>query len=118
MTDRKEQLAQSLKRHADLSQARFEAAHSPLMDMAWVPAPLAKPQPRDGKADGVKFWLHPSDTRELDRLKLRAALRGQFTNKSQLVRAGVHLLATLDDEQFGALVEAECAKDNARAAKR
>ena len=118
MKDLQKQLANSIQRHAEAASDRFQTAHSPLVAAAWDAAMQPKPPQRVGKSGGKKFWLPEADDHLVDDLTRKAGLAGIRSNRSQIVRAGVHLLSTLSDDQFNALIETECAEDEARGNRR
>jgi hypothetical protein len=115
--DLKLQLEEGLKRHAESAADRFEAAHSPLLTAAWD-AVSAKVSQRPAKASGQKFWLPERDTELIRSLMLKADAAGLHSNRSQVVRAGVHLLAQLTDAEFKALMEAEGVDDDEQRTRR
>lgn len=70
-----------------------------------APAMVAAPEVVDAKSKKPKLvrdsFTIPKDEYEgIDALKLRAALQGHLAKKSELLRAGLKLLSTLDDKQL------------------
>ncbi len=111
MKNLQKKLAEDLERHAGVAPDRFRAAESPLMTAAWNATTAAKVAHRTGKSDGFKFWLKEDESKLIDRLVLKAAVAGIRSNRSQIVRAGLSLLARLPDAEFNKLVESDCDDD-------
>lgn len=91
---------------------------------ALAPAPVAVVAPKviDAKSKKPKLvrdsFTMPKDEYEgIDALKLRAALQGHLVKKSELLRAGLKLLSTLDDRQLLAALEAVPSIKTGRPAK-
>ncbi len=112
MKDLQQKLAEDLQRDGDAALDRFRAAESPLMTAAWNSKTAAKVAQRAGKSDGFKFWLKDDESKLIDRLVLKAAVSGVLSNRSQIVRAGLTLLARLPDADFNKLVGTECDADH------
>lgn len=116
--DLKKSVNQNVARNANVAADRFEAARAPHVVVERRVETVAKPEVREGKSDGKKFWLPECDDRLIDELKRAAQVIGLDSNRSQIVRAGVHLLKTLSQERFKALIAAECEQDEARGLRR
>lgn len=89
-----------------------------------APAPVAVEAPKviDAKSKKPKLvrdsFTIPKDEYEgIDALKLRAALQGHLAKKSELLRAGLKLLSTLDDKQLLVALEAVPSIKTGRPAK-
>lgn len=63
------------------------------------------------------FTIPKDEYEGIDALKLRAAMQGQLTKKSELLRAGLKLLSTLDDKQLLVALEAVPSIKTGRPAK-
>ncbi len=106
-----QRLVESVKKHAETAPDRFAVANSPLMVAAWqVPSATPAKPPRE-KADGRKFWLKERDTVAVETMLLNAGLAGIHSNRSQIVRAAIHLLANLDAERFNTVIMAQRDED-------
>jgi hypothetical protein len=88
------------------------------------PAPVAVEAPKviDAKFKKPKlvrdsFTLPKDEYEGIDGLKLRAALQGHLVKKSELLRAGLKLLSTLDDKQLLVALEAVPSIKTGRPAK-
>ncbi|MEQ6474638.1 hypothetical protein [Comamonas sp. wu1-DMT] len=89
-----------------------------------APAPVAVEAPKviDAKSKKPKLvrdsFTIPKDEYEgIDALKLRAAAQGHLAKKSELLRAGLKLLSTLDDKQLLVALEAVPSIKTGRPAK-
>ncbi|WP_407713158.1 hypothetical protein ACJJWD_13305 [Comamonas testosteroni] len=89
-----------------------------------APASVAVEAPKviDAKSKKPKLvrdsFTMPKDEYEgIDALKLRAALQGNLVKKSELLRAGLKLLSTLDDKQLLVALEAVPSIKTGRPAK-
>jgi len=89
-----------------------------------APAPVAVEAPKviDAKSKKPKLvrdsFTIPKDEYEgIDALKLRAAVQGHLAKKSELLRAGLKLLSTLDDKQLLVALEAVPSIKTGRPAK-
>jgi hypothetical protein len=49
------------------------------------------------------FSLPPDESRQIDALRMRAAQAGVLLNRSEVVRAGIAALATLNENKFSAV---------------
>lgn len=89
---------------------------------ASAPVAVEAPKGIDAKSKKPKLvrdsFTIPKDEYEgIDGLKLRAALQGHLVKKSELLRAGLKLLSTLDDKQLLVALEAVPSIKTGRPAK-
>lgn len=91
-----------LKRESATAPVDKAAARTPLIDTRFKPA-----VPPDAPARVVKdtFTFPPSDLHQLDELVTKALRSGKRLGKSAIVRAGIQLLASLDDQAFAAAIK-------------
>lgn len=87
-----------------------------------VPVAVEAPKVIDAKSKKPKLvrdsFTIPKDEYEgIDALKLRAAVQGHLAKKSELLRAGLKLLSTLDDKQLLVALEAVPSIKTGRPAK-
>lgn len=87
------------------------------ISQATAPAPTKEAKPKKPKLVRDSFTCPKEEYAAIDALKLRAAQQGHIVKKSELLRAGLKLLAGLDDAQLQAAVQAVPSIKTGRPAK-
>jgi hypothetical protein len=97
-------LSASIRKEETKITQRFENADSLIIPTTATPPP---PLPTATKQHAVRvtYTFSAEDIELLDRLVTRACLLGRVTNKSEMMRAGMHALSTHNDASFLALMD-------------
>ena len=113
------------KRPARAAAAKPASVSKPAKPVAPAAKPVAQPAAKPAKVDKPKkpklvrdsFTIPKPEYAVLEALKERAARMGQPAKKSELLRAGIKLLAAQGDSAFGAVLAAVPAIKTGRPAK-
>lgn len=123
MPARKQKSAKSKSATATEAASTATAPNEPKVEAA-APATVAVEVPKviDAKSKKPKlvrdsFTIPKDEYEEINGLKLRAASQGHLIKKSELLRAGLKLLSTLDDKHLLVALEAVPSIKTGRPAK-
>ncbi len=101
------QLFERVQKNDEGAPNRFKTANSLLMNLtASLPA-QALASERKARPGGIRIYMPEADENLIDQFVEAAGLARVRSSRSEVVRAGIHLLQSLSEEQFIAAIKKE-----------
>ncbi len=101
------QLFERVIKNAEGATTRFQTANTVLMNAAKDSTAKKSSGERTARPGGIRIYMPESDEQLIERLVEAAGLARVRSSRSEVVRAGIHLLQSLSDEEFIAAIKKE-----------